>query len=291
MMSKAKDAKLVYGDINTSDGLVLTSSTNTFKGVINGIDLTITGVSDSPVTITSASSSADVKVILQQFVESYNAFREQLNEDLWFVASDKGINGNILWNSAVARDYDREVTNLLMKTFDGIPGIRSLADLGITIRQNFGDVRQFLDSKNAPMEINKETNKLEFDESVFEEAWARDSEAMMKFFINEVERVSPTGEKYTVNIGYAQLFSDLTDRLTGGPDIVGKTPARLDALTFQIDRNEQRIAFMEERLEFKRQMYLKQFYAMEQAMSRMSADMSAVTNIASSWSSNYNSGS
>jgi flagellar hook-associated protein 2 len=133
---------------------------------------------------------------------------------------------------------------------------------------------------------NKETGKLIFDEDVFEAAWSRDPEAVQKFFFDEREIVGSDGKTTKVNYGWAQKFSDLTDSLIGGGEITGRAPSRIDSLSTQITRNDDRITFLEGRLEFKKQMYLKQFYAMEQAMARMSTSMSAVQNIASTWASN-----
>jgi len=279
-MSAAKDAMIVYGDASQSTGLVLRSNTNTFKGVIAGMDLTITGVSDTPVTVTSASSNVDVRVSLQTFVENYNKFREELNVDMYFeVNANTGVSGHILWNNPVARAFDRDVTKMLQQVVEGIPGIRSLADLGITMRMNLDDTG-----------VNKETGKLYFDEDKFEEAWARDPEAVQKFFFDEKEYPNADGTTKKVNVGWAQKFSDLADSLVGTASLAGKAQSRLDTLTTTIDKNDQRIAFMEERLEWKRQMYLKQFYAMEQAMARMTTDMNSISNIASAWQSNYSNG-
>jgi len=289
-MSEAKDAKIVYGDASVSSGLVLSSSTNTFKGVINGADLTITGVSDTPVTITSASSAMDVLVSLRSFVENYNTFREQLNVDMYYEASTTaGIQANsILWNSPIAKAFDRDVTNMLQKTVTGIPGIHSLAALGITMSSNAYDAT----TGTYDPTVTKVTGKLYFDEDKFMEVWERDPEGVQKFFFDQRETTDASGKKVTVNTGWAQQFSDMADRLIGSNDgaVTGKVQARLDVLDQSIFRNEQRIEFMEERLEFKRQMYLKQFYAMEQALARMTTDMSAVSNIASAWSSNYSAG-
>jgi flagellar capping protein FliD len=69
----------------------------------------------------------------------------------------------------------------------------------------------------------------------------------------------------------------------------GKVPARINTLKTRIDSNDERVAFMEARLEVKKQMMLNKFYAMEQAMAKMSSDMSTVSGIATSWTSNYSS--
>jgi flagellar hook-associated protein 2 len=289
-MSEARDAKIVYGDSKVSDGLVLTSNTNTFKGIINGADLTITGVSDTPVTITSASSSVEVLSSLRQFVENYNAFREKLNDDMYFeVDPTKGIQAKtILWNSPIAKSFDRDVSEMLQKTVKGIPGIYSLAALGITMSSNGYDPT----TNTYDPTVTKVTGKLYFDEEKFLEAWDRDPEGVQKFFFNEVETVDRSGNKITVNTGWAQQFSDMADRLIGSNDgaLIGKVQARLDVLDQSIYRNEQRIEYMEQRLEFKRNMYLKQFYAMEQALAKMSTQSEAVGSIMTSWSSNYSNG-
>jgi flagellar hook-associated protein 2 len=278
-MSKAQDAMIAYGDINQSTGLILRSSTNTFNGVVSGMNLTITGTSNTPVTITSASSNLDVKVSLQTFVENYNRFREILNEEMAFEVTGRGVSGNVLWNNPVARALDRDLTRMLQETVTGIPGIRTLADLGITLRRSLDDGAH-----------NKESGKLVFDEDKFEEAWARDPEGVQKFFFDEREYPNADGTTRTVSVGWAQRFSDLADTFQGSATAgSGKLMTRMDTLTIQIDRNEQRIEFMEGRLEFKRQLYMKQFFAMEQAMARMTSDMSAIGNIANAWQSNWGS--
>jgi len=278
-MSRAQDAMLVYGDVNQSTGLILRSSTNTFNGVVSGMNLTITGTSNTPVTITSASSNLDVKVSLQTFVENYNRFREELNEAIAFEVVGGSVSGRVLWNSPIAKAMDRELTKMLQERVTGIPGINTLADLGISIRRSLDDGGH-----------NRETGKLIFDEDKFEAAWARDPEGVQKFFFDEREYPNADGTTRKESIGWAQRFTDLADSFQGSSSGGnGQIMTRMDTLTIQIDRNDQRIDFMADRLEFKRQMYMKQFIAMEQAMARMTSDMSAVGNIANAWQSNWGS--
>jgi flagellar capping protein FliD len=137
--------------------------------------------------------------------------------------------------------------------------------------------------------MNQETGKLHFDEDKFNDVWARDPEAVRMFFFNERETVDRDGKEITVNSGWAYRFSKMVDNLVGAADITGKLPARIDTLSVNIDRNEDRITFMEERLKFRQQLYMRQFIAMEQAMARMSSDMAAVGNIANAWQSSFNS--
>ncbi|GHT17204.1 hypothetical protein FACS1894189_2660 [Planctomycetales bacterium] len=272
-MTEAQDALLAYGDVNTSAGLVLHSSSNTFKSVINGIDITVAGASTSPVTVTSASSNIDIKVSLQTFVDNYNLFREKLNEYTYYsVAENKG---NILYANSTALAFDRDISNALLKRVYGIPGVTSLQDIGISIRKSTDDE-----------DVNTSTGKLIFDEDKFTALWESNPDAIKQFFFKEQEILGDDGKPKTIKSGWAQSFTDVAESLTG---VEGKVPARINTLKTRIDSNDERVAFMEARLEVKKQMMLNKFYAMEQAMAKMSSDMSTISGIASSWTSNYSS--
>ncbi|GHT34195.1 hypothetical protein FACS189427_01060 [Planctomycetales bacterium] len=281
-LSEAQDAVLVYGDSTSNASATLTSSSNTFKNVIDGIDITVLGTSSSPVTVTSASSSADVKASISAFVENYNKFREQFNTDTYFSPALEA--GNILYSDANAKFFGSDIAEALLKQIDGIPGINSIQSLGVTIRKSVDDDG-----------TNKETGKLVFDETVFDEMWATNPEGVQEFFYRQKEIADPSGERdedgnmklITVSDGWAQKFMDVADRYTGKD--TGKLYRHLETVGSKIDNNYERIDFMTARLETKRTQMLKKFYQMEQAMAKMSSDMSAVSGISSNWSSNYSS--
>ncbi|MDR1964572.1 MAG: flagellar filament capping protein FliD [Planctomycetaceae bacterium] len=272
-MTEAQDAVLVYGDAKSSSGVVLHSGSNTFKNVVSGVDITVTGTSDTPVTITSEKSSIDIKAALTQFVESYNAFRENLNTNTAYdTAQNKGA---ILYNNHVAREFDRTITDALLKRVYGIPGINSLQSIGISLRSSIDDES-----------VNLETGKLTFDEAVFDALYASNPDGVQEFFFKEQEILGDDGKATKITSGWAQTFMDAANSLV---DYDGMAYHERDTLDLKITKNEERIAFMEERLLVKRQMMLNKFYAMEQAMAQMSSDMNTVSSIASSWSSNYSS--
>ncbi|MDR3234572.1 MAG: flagellar filament capping protein FliD [Planctomycetaceae bacterium] len=270
-MSEAQDALLVYGDINSNAGLVLHSSTNAFKGIIDGIDLTVTGISTSPVTVTSADSSVDVKAALDAFVTNYNAFRTELNTVTYYSVAENA--GNILYNSPVARAFDKAVSDALLKRVYGIAGITSLADIGITIRSNVDDES-----------INASTNTLTFDTAKFDALWETNKEGIQAFFFQERTTLDADGAETTIKTGWAQSFADSVDSIINSDH--GKVASRLEVLSIQIDANAERTDFLNARLEVKRQMMLNKFYAMEQAMAKMSTAMTTVSGIASAWSAN-----
>ncbi|MDR3183348.1 MAG: flagellar filament capping protein FliD, partial [Planctomycetaceae bacterium] len=267
-MTEAKDALLVYGDVST--GLVLHSSSNSFKGIVGGIDLTIAGTSTSPITITSADSNVDVKASLSAFVENYNKFRNELNTQMYYSVAENA--GNVLYNSSEARALDRDLTNLLQKRVYGIPGITSLADIGITLRSNASDDG-----------VNQSTNTLVFDEAKFEALWESNKEGLQAFFFQERTTLDADGKETTIKTGWAQSFVTVSDSLT---DVsYGKISSRLAVIDTLITNNTERAEFMQSRLDTKRARMLAKFYAMEQALAAMSDDMNTISSLASSWSS------
>ena len=279
-LSEAKDAILVYGDPAKEGSLVLTSSSNTFRNAIEGIDLTLTGTSATPITVNSARSSTDIKASLQIFVENYNQYQELLNVWTYYdptVLGGQGA-GNLLYNDRVAREFQRDIPDILSKRIHGIPGVTSLRDIGISIRSNLYDTDG----------TNRETNKLVFDEDKFDALYAENPDAIQDFFFQEQTITDSDGEEITIKTGWAQMFMDVANRLSGDDGIVFR---EINKLNDQIDRNDRDSDLMTQRLAVKEQQMLKKFYAMEQAMARMSGDMNAISSIATSWAANSNSGS
>ncbi|MDR2115576.1 MAG: flagellar filament capping protein FliD [Planctomycetaceae bacterium] len=270
-MTEASDAVLVYGDAKSSTGMVLHSGSNTFKNVISGVDITVKGTSDTPVTVTCEKSSIDIKVSLQTFVDNYNEFRNLLNAYTYY---DPELNqGKILYNNHVARAFDRTIADALLKRVYGIPGINSLQSLGISLRPSIDDES-----------INSSTGTLTFDETVFDRLYESNPDGIRDFFFKEQEISGEDGKPTTIKTGWAQTFMDAANLLT---DYNGIAYHERDTIDAKITKNEERIAFLQERLDVKRQMMLNKFYAMEQALAKMSSDMNTVTSISSAWSSNY----
>ncbi len=281
-MSEAQDAILVYGDPNKEGSLTIHSNTNTFKNAVNGIDLTIHGTTRDPVTVTSSKSSATIKAALKQFVESYNVYQEKYNEDTYFVVNTttNTVDGFDLANNRVAREFGRSISDILLKRVYGIPGITSLQDIGISIRSNLNDI-------NDGEGTGYDTNKLEFDEDKFDALYASNPDGIREFFFKEQTIIGDDGKETTIKTGWAQKFVDVSDSLVGTD--VGIAFKELEKLGNQIDQNTERSEYMSARLEVKRTQLLKKFYNMEQALAKMQSSMSAVSSIATNWSSNYSS--
>ncbi|MDR2169758.1 MAG: flagellar filament capping protein FliD [Planctomycetaceae bacterium] len=286
-MVEATDAVLVYGDPNSSGSITLKSKNNTFTNAVDGINVTVLGYSNTPITVTADNSSETVKASLRAFVENYNTFRQAMTQQTFYYYNDetKQTGANPLANNPTARQMDNAVMRALNKTYNDIPGIKSIIDLGIEVTPN-------IDKNGNLIELNENSNKLTFDEAKFDKMWETNKEGVEKFFRNEQTTVDPSGEidektgkvkTITVYRGWAQNYLDMAEATTGDSGLVF---SRVKTLGTTIANNEERAVFLEERLEFKKQTMLKKFYAMEQAMAKMSSSLEAVSQIGATWSSN-----
>jgi flagellar hook-associated protein 2 len=274
-MSEAQDALLVYGDATVSNGVVLHSATNVFKNVVNGMDLTITGISSSPVTITSEKSSTEIKAALSSFVENYNKYKELLNAATSYDTNQN--TGEILFNSYAARQFDREMSNVLLQRVYGITGINSLQSLGISIQQSSETLQTESDEEGVTTTTT--AGLLIFDEEKFDAIYESNPDGVKEFFYKTQERTGDDGKTTTTPIGWAQKFVDAAESLTGDYGIVTR---ELQTLQSKIDYNDERLNFLQERLDVKRQMYLNKFNALETALAKMSSDLSTISSIKTS---------
>jgi flagellar hook-associated protein 2 len=283
-MQEAQNAILVYGDPNSSSAIYLQSKNNTFNDVVDGINVSIAGYSSEPITVTVAETNTDLKAALSQFVTNYNTFRTNLTAQTYYYVDYPDQSG-VLANNTTARNMERLITDVLLKTVSGIPGITSLQDIGISVAKN-------IDADGNFIETHTNSNTLTFDEAKFDALWASNKEGIEKFFYNEVTILDPAGgtdpdtgepKTTTVNRGWAQMFADMSETVAGDDGLIF---SRLQTIGTMVTDAEERYDYMEARLEFKRTTMLNKFYAMEQAMAKMSANMETVSAISSTWTSN-----
>jgi flagellar hook-associated protein 2 len=119
-----------------------------------------------------------------------------------------------------------------------------------------------------------ETGKLSFDKDKFEAALQANPEAVKDFFTNEQN-------------GFAKKAKDVSDSLAGIDN--GSLLARNQSLQTNIEQNLARIEGLDLRLSRQRTRLTNQFYAMEQAISKLQQNMTSINsiqNLSSSRSSN-----
>ncbi len=236
---RGRNALMVFGDAQkAASSVLISSSSNTFRGVLSGLTLQLERTSSQPVMINVDTSDVNLVANVKTLVTNYTNFREKLNElTAYDEASDTKA---VLFGDAAALRLDTELSYLISGRFLGAGSIQSLAELGVNIG---GD------------------GTLSFDESKLKAWFAEDPSAVKEFFTNET-------------FGVSAKFNHSIEQLSGQD--VSLLAQRFKTLQDKIDRNDKRIEFFNERLEMERNRLYLQFYRMELAIGKLQAGLWAL---------------
>ncbi|MCH7729035.1 MAG: flagellar filament capping protein FliD [Planctomycetes bacterium] len=242
VLSNAQDALLLVGSADTlGAGILVSSSDNVFEDVIAGLSLTVKGTSSDPVSVTVNSTDASLVAKADLFVNSYNRLRDKL-EDLTFFNAEDGTTGPLFGSSAVLR-LEIDLANLITGRFFGAGSIQSLAELGINVKRD---------------------GRLELDTQKLRDKFAEDPTAVSEFFTTE-------------DFGFGDKVQRVIDSLAGEDNslLINRTIS----LQSNIDLNNERIAFLNERLDRQRDRLLKEFFGIEEAIARLQTSLTAIQSI------------
>ncbi|TWT33318.1 flagellar filament capping protein FliD [Blastopirellula retiformator] len=240
---RGQDALLLFGsNSNGSTGILTTSSTNTFGGVVEGISVTIKEATNSPININVSESDSALVSAADSFVTQYNALVDLMDDYTAFNESDSST--GVLFGTNEANRIDSELSEILTKRFPGLGDVQSLAQLGF----NYND-----------------TGKLSLDTAKLQQKFAEDPEAVEEFFLKEQ---TIGGE--TKKLGFAQQFDDLMESFAGANSSL--LISRIEALQNKIDLNQERIDTWNEKLERRQEILLNQFYDLESTLANIQAN-------------------
>ena len=242
-IAAARDAILQVGSSDVlGAGVLATSSSNRFSNVVDGVQLTISGVSDSPVAIQVKTTDKDLLANVNQLVEQYNKLRKKI-ADLTFFDAEGGTTG-LLFGTNEALQVDSRLSRLLTGRFFGVGSIQSLEEVGLGV---------------------DEDGNLELDETKFKSKFEDDPEALEKFFTDK-------------ELGFAAKLGAAVKSIAGEGDSLLVT--RTETLQKKIDFNNDRIDFFNQRLDAERERLLKYYYNMELAISKIKSNLSVVQSLA-----------
>ncbi len=89
--AQARDALLAFGANETSGGVLVSSSSNTFSGVVEDVEFTIVSPSTTPVTVTVNENRENIAKQVSAFVEQYNKLRTKFDEATTFDSSTNSV--------------------------------------------------------------------------------------------------------------------------------------------------------------------------------------------------------
>ncbi len=214
-------------------GLKLTNASNTFKGVIDGVDLTVTKAQDpgeAPINMSIGADEESTKEQVTKFVDAYNALVDALDEHSGIGSEDTP--RGALANDATLRSIESNLQSLLRTDFGGM----RLSDVGLS--------------------INRE-GKLELDAEKFSEMQVNNGAALESMF---------NGENGLLN----SIDNMMDPYLKFGS---GLFSTRKDSLQQNISRIDDKQAQLDRKYDMAYDRYLAQFTQMNSIITQMNQTM------------------
>src|SRR5262245_26957803 len=237
-LTTAQNALLQVG---ASGGALISSATNSFKDVVPGLNVTLSGASTDPVTVTVAQSSDSIANAIQLFVDQYNKLRDKLDTYDAFNPQD-GTTGT-LFGSTESLQLDSQLSQAISGTYFNDGAVHSLAELGVDI---------------------DDQGKLSFDKSVFQERFDADAAGITEFFTDDKR-------------GFAVKTDTLLESLVGKDNSL--LVNRIDSLQKQVDNYSADIDDWNSRLDKIQDRLLNEFYTMESIVTSIKDNLSFISQI------------
>ncbi len=243
-IAAAQDAILQIGSADGAGaGILATSGTNQFSNVVDGLQLTVNGVSESPVSISVATTDQKLVSAAKSLVDQYNKIIDKISDLTYFDAETETT--GILMGSNETLQIESRLSRLVTGRFVGVGAIQSLGELGISVNDQ---------------------GKLELDELKLQDKFAEDPEAVQQFFTQK-------------ETGFVAKFNATIESLAGEGDS-SLLMARNMSLQNRIDSNNDRIDFFNGRLDRERERLMNYYYKLELVISKIKSNLSAIESIA-----------
>ncbi len=238
---KPQDAIIAFGGTSSSNSIITSSSTNTFKNTVPGLTLTANAVSDTPVTVTVSADVDGIVDKVKSFIDDFNKILDTLKEQTKY-NPDTEEKGALLGDYTVDIIRNRMI-DAVRNPLDVDGEYKRLSEIGISIGSDA---------------------KLQLDEDKFRSAYAKDPDAVEKLFS-------------TKDKGFGYVMEDAIDYLTDSNN--GVVTDKTENYDKRIKLLNDRIDYLNELLDMKEKRLYEKFYAMEEALAKMQSMQSALSSL------------
>ena len=248
---RARDATVVFGPAGGDSPFVISSSSNTLDGAVEGLRIDLVQASDEPVTIAVSEDRDSIAEDVKKFVDAFNNVIGFLDDVTDFnpETEERGI----LQADGTARRVRSTLTGLFFQSVPGLNGsVNSFADVGIRI----GPGSQLL-----------------LDETRLANAIENDPDGVAELFT--LEETDNDGN--VVRRGLASRIQDEIDSLTD-PDS-GAISLRDQSLQTNEDQLNDRITAFETLLAGRRTRLEAQFANLESVIAQLQSQQSALAGL------------
>ncbi|MCE3017007.1 MAG: flagellar filament capping protein FliD [Pirellula sp.] len=236
-----RDAIISVGGSSDSGGTLVKSSTNTISNAIDGVVLTVKGTSTESIDIGVSTNNSTLERNLQLFVDQYNKVRDKIKKETEFNTETK-TTGLLIGSSEVLR-VEQSLSRFINQRSFASGSVQSLQQLGISL---------------------DDTGKLSLDKDKLSKAIQRNAGDVKDFLTKE-------------KTGFGARAKVLLESLVGikNSTLVNRT----QALNRQIESSTDRLANVNGRLDRERERLLKQFYDLENSITKIRNNGSSLNQI------------
>jgi len=240
----------------TINGLAVESASNTLANVVDGVTMTLSKVTTSPVSVSVASDTTGIKTAITAFTTAYNALNSYLNEQTKYDEGTK--TAGTLQGDSTAVGLRNQMRNLLRESNGASSTLKTLSDIGMSV------------ARDGTLSVTANAK--------FEAALANLPEITKLF--------SSTDATVVGNNGLAGRWRSFADSLT---NFEGALTTRTDGLKASLKRNSAEQDRLEERVTRIQDSLLKKYAALDTQMaslnglsSYVSSQMTALSKLSSS---------
>jgi flagellar hook-associated protein 2 len=263
-LSEGTDARLFYGSADPARAVLLTSSTNTFDGVIANVRIDALSPSESPVTLTISRDTDAVESAIKGFVDAFNNLVSRIDTLTEYNAESQR-RGTLLGDST-AQQLRASLFLAIESPGTGISGqFQVLSQIGIRVGSG---------------------GQLTLDTDAFRQALEQDPQGVANLLAAKVrvpppenpDPNAPPAEPQYSSLGVVEIVAQLVERYTDSAQ--GILKQRNEAFDAQIRLQNDRIAQMDARLQRERDRLSRQFAAMERTIGQLQGQQGALTSLA-----------
>jgi flagellar hook-associated protein 2 len=240
---EGQDAAVFFGGADASQSLLVTSSTNQLSNVIAGVNITLTGASQSPVTLNVTRDSSSIVTQLQKFTDTFNAVVSKIS-DLTKFDSTTNSAGLLLGDSTVGT-IQQQMYTVFQSVVTGAGRYKLLSDVGLTLGSGA---------------------TIQFDQNKFQTAFATDPDAVKNLFTQVQQGLGTLIDK---------SMATLVDPVTG---TITQETATIDS---QVTQFQSRITDLNQIIADKKARLTEQFANMETILAGLQSQQSALNSLSS----------
>jgi flagellar hook-associated protein 2 len=234
------------------NGIDITSASNTLNEVVDGLTLTLSSVTTTPVQVNVTADTAAVKTAINDFVTAFNALASFIQTQTKYDETTK--TGGPLQGDSTVLGFQTQLRGVVNESSNASSMWSTLSDVGITMQKD-GSLR---------------TDSTKLDAALTN--------------LPELRKLLATDGTSTATSGFMDRFRDLGDAVLATD---GTFDARTDSLNARVESNKDRQEMMQNRLTLTEARLNAQYQALDASMSRLSAQSSYVTQQLAMLNANY----